>query len=82
MWLFTKEAVIGIVRTGVTYAYALLIEAIPAVEDFFAEVGFSAELAIVAVGTALYMIIRAAAEKFPWIGHLLVFNQKPHYQGE
>ena len=88
MWIVTKEAVVGIVRTGVTYAYATLLAKIPAVDSWLTDNGladgvktFLETVFVVAVGTILYAVIRWAAEKWPNAGRLLIFNTKPSYDG-
>lgn len=86
MWIVTKEAIISIVRTGVTYLYALLLIQFPAVNSWLdaASAGegtsqFVTGAFVVIVGTGIYGGIRWAAEKWSWIGYLLVINQKPRY---
>ena len=77
MWLFTKEAAIGIIRTIVPGVYAWLLTQWPTVTEVLP--GIPPESLVVAIGAALYVTIRAVAEKLPAVGYLLIFNQKPTY---
>ena len=77
-WIVPREAVTGVTRTGVAYLYALLLVQIPAVEQLLGD--GSLELFVVAAGTAIYTGVRWAAERWPVVGYLLVFNTKPDYQ--
>jgi len=86
MWIVTKEAVVGIVRTGVMYLYALLIANFPIVNSWLTENGLSDEVQgfvsgafVVTVGTLAYAAVRWGAEKWPNVGYLFVFNTKPSY---
>lgn len=86
MWIVTREAVVGIVRTGVSYLYALLLSSVPFVNNLLTETGTADEVGtfiegsfVVIAGTIIYSVIRWVAEKFPAVGFLLVFNTKPTY---
>lgn len=87
MWIISKEAVVGIVRTFVPYVYAALLGQLPFVNDFLVEndwaddvQGFVSGSFVIVVGTLVYAAIRTAAEKWPQAGLLLVFNTKPEYK--
>lgn len=79
MWLFTKEAAIGIVRTVIPFIYGWLVTQIPGVVAWAEGFGVTQESLTVIVGGLVYTGIRALAEKVPQIGYLLVFNTKPDY---
>jgi hypothetical protein len=79
MWLFTKEAATGITRTVVPFIYGGLINWIPPVGDWFEAIGFDQATATIILGGLLYSAIRALAEKWGWLGGLLIFNTKPSY---
>ena len=79
MWLFTKEAATGITRTVIPFIYGALIGWIPAVGEWLDEVGFDQGTAALVIGGILYAAIRALAEKWGWLGSLLIFNTKPTY---
>lgn len=79
MWLFTKEAAIGITRTVMPFIYGWLVGLIPSVVGFAESVGLSQEGLTVIIGGLVYTGIRALAEKIPQIGYLLVFNTRPDY---
>jgi len=79
MWLFTKEAAVGITRTVVPFVYGALISWIPQVGEFAESIGFDPVAAAVVLGGLLYTAIRAAAERWGWLGTLLIFNSKPTY---
>lgn len=90
MWIVTKEALIGVVRTVVMYLYALLLSQLPWLNDWLVNEGWADEVNnlvsgafVVALGTALYAAVRWAAEKWPSLGYLFIFNTKPAYdEGE
>lgn len=86
MWIVTKAAVTSIVRTFVPYVYAALLGAVPVINDFLVDnnwaddvQGFVSGGFVVVVGTFVYAAIRAAAEKWPQVGWLLVINTAPTY---
>jgi hypothetical protein len=79
MFLFTKENATGLVRTVVTFAYAWAATNIPAVSDWLEGVGLDAASFTLIAGGLVYQAIRLAAEKWGWLGYLLIFNQKPSY---
>ena len=86
MWIVTKEALIGVVRTVVMYVYALLLTRIPVVNEWLINEGWADEVqnfvsgsVVVLLGTALYAAVRWAAEKWPQLGYLFIFNTKPAY---
>lgn len=79
MWLFTKEAATGITRTVMPFIYGGLVNAIPVIGDWFDNLGLDQATATVVLGGLLYSAIRAAAEKWGWLGNLLIFNTKPSY---
>lgn len=79
MWLFTKEAAVGIVRTVMPFVWGFLVAKIPGVLAFVESIGLTEESLIVVGGGVLYTLIRAVAEKIPAVGYLLVFNTKPEY---
>ena len=86
MWIVTKEALTGIVRTVMPYIYAALLGQLPFINDWLvandwadAVQGFVSGAFVVVVGTVIYGAIRWAAEKWPWIGNLLVVNKAPDY---
>jgi len=79
MWLFTKEAAVGITRTVVPFVYGALISWIPQVGEFAETIGFDQTTAAVVLGGLLYTAIRTAAERWGWLGTLLIFNSKPTY---
>lgn len=81
MWLFTEEAATGITRTLMGYVYGFLLIQIPDIVSFAEGIGITQEAMVLILGTLVYTTIRAAAEKFPWLGYLLVFNKKPSYAG-
>lgn len=75
MWPVTKEGITGIVRTLMGYAYGWLLT------TFAFDVPEDIEGAVtVLVGTGIYVAIRWLAEKFPWVGNLLVVNKAPSYE--
>lgn len=80
MWIFTKEAAVGIVRTVMPFVYGWLIGLIPGVVSFAETLGVTQEGLTVIVGGIVYTLIRAVAEKVPAVGYLLVFNKAPSYQ--
>ena len=79
MFLFTRENAVGLVRTIATFIYAWAATNIPAVESFLVESGFDEATFTLLVGGLLYQAIRWAAERWGWLGYLLVFNTKPAY---
>jgi hypothetical protein len=86
MWIVTKEAVTAIVRTFVPYVYAALLGQVPFINDFLVDNNWADEMQgfvsggfVVIVGTVVYAAIRAAAEKWPQLGYLLVINKAPAY---
>lgn len=81
MWLFTEEAAVGITRTLMGYVYGFLLVQIPDVVSFADGIGITQEGVVLILGTVVYTTIRAAAEKLPWLGYLLIFNKKPAYAG-
>ena len=81
MYLFTKETAVGVTRTVVTFLYAWAATNIPAVSDWLEGVGLDAASFTLIVGGLLYQLIRALAEKWGWLGSLLIFNTKPAYDG-
>ena len=88
MWIVTKEALIGIVRTVVMYVYALLLAQLPWLNEWLVNEGWADEANqlvsgafVVALGTALYAAVRWAAERWPALGYLFIFNTKPAYAG-
>lgn len=89
MWIVTKEALTGIVRTVVMYLYALLLVQLPWLNDWLTNEGWADEAnafvsgsVVIALGTALYGGVRWAAEKWPQLGYLFIFNTKPSYDPE
>lgn len=80
MWIVTKEALAGIVRTFMPYVWAWLLSVVGGI-DWLADLlpSVPPEGLILIVGTVLYAGIRWAAEKWGWIGYFLVINQKPEY---
>jgi hypothetical protein len=87
MWILTKEAVTGVVRTVMPYLYALLLGQLPFINSFLVDNGWSEAAQgfvsggfVLVVGTFVYGAIRWAAEKYPQLGVLLVFNTKPSYE--
>lgn len=81
MWLFSEEAATGITRTLMAYVYGFLLVQVPQVVSFADGIGITQEAVVLILGTVVYTTIRAAAEKFPWLGYLLIFNKKPSYVG-
>ncbi len=79
MFVFTKENAYGVVRTFVPYFYAWLIGLAPWVQEMMTDIGVSQEGFIVICGTVVYQLIRAVAEKVPWVGSFLIYNKKPDY---
>jgi len=79
MWLFTKEAAIGIVRTVMPFVYGWLIGFIPGVVTWAESFGLSQEGLTVIAGGLVYTGIRALAEKVPQVGYFLIFNTRPDY---
>lgn len=79
MWIFTKEAAIGITRTVMPFVYGWLVGLIPGVVAWAEGFGLSQEGLTVIVGGLVYTLIRAVAEKVPAVGYLLVFNKAPSY---
>ncbi len=86
MFLFSKDNAVALTRTVVTFAYAWLLAQWPVVGDWIATVGIDPAAAqagfVVVVGGAIYEAIRVAAEKWGWVGYLLIFNTKPLYRTE
>lgn len=84
-FVFSLEWLIGVTRTGITYVYAwLLAWAMAEWPDlpFWSWVpDLPPEVFVLAVGTALYGLVRSLAERWPWIGNFLIFNKKPEYAG-
>jgi hypothetical protein len=87
-WIVTKEAVVGIVRTGMAYLWALLLAQVPFIQSFLVDEGwfdavdgFVSGGFVLLAGTVIYSLIRWLAEnpKFEFLGYLLVFNDKPTY---
>ncbi len=81
MYIFTKENAVVVVRTVVTFLYAWAATNIPAVSDWLEGVGLDAASFTLIVGGVVYQAIRWLAEKWGWLGYLLVFNTKPAYDG-
>lgn len=79
MWLFTKDAAYAIVRTVVTFAYGWIATNIPAVADILDTVGLSEGTAVLIIGGVVYTVVRQTAERWSWVGYLLVFNENPTY---
>jgi len=86
MWIVTKEALIGVVRTGIMYVYALLLTNVPVIDSWLQDNGLSDQVqnlvsgvVVVTLGTLLYAGVRWAAEKWPSLGYLFIFNTKPEY---
>lgn len=79
MFIFTKENAVGVTRTVVTFLYAWLATSIPVVSDWLVSVGLDDSAFVLLAGGLLYQAIRWLAEKFSWVGYLLVFNTKPAY---
>jgi len=79
MWLFTREAATGITRTAITFVYGWLITRIPGIESFVVDNGIDVAGFAVVLGGVVYTLIRQTAEKWPVVGYLLIFNQKPDY---
>ncbi len=77
MFLFSKENAVALVRTVVTFVYGWLLTQWPVITDFLPDV--PPETLAIVIGGLLYQIIRIAAEKFPKVGWLLIFNTKPQY---
>jgi len=82
MLLFTREAAVGITRTVVAFFYAWLITKIPGVKTWVADNGFDVATLSVVLGGVLYTLIRQLAEKWSWLGYVLVFNTKPTYSSD
>ena len=81
MYLFTKESAVALTRTVVTFAYAWLITNIPFVGDWLTSSAWIDESLFVLVGGGLlYQLVRSLAEKFAWLGYVLIFNTKPSYE--
>lgn len=81
MFPFTRENAVGLVRTVATFIYAWAASNIPAVETFITDAGLDAATFTLLAGGLLYQAIRWAAERWGWLGYLLVFNTKPAYDG-
>lgn len=79
MWLFTKEAAIGIVRTVMPFIYGWLVSMIPGVVTWAEGFGITQEGLTVIVGGLVYTLIRQIAEKIPQVGYFLIFNTRPDY---
>ena len=80
MWLFTREAAIGIVRTVMPFAWTWAATNIPGVVSFAeGTLNLTLEGFVLIAGGVLYTLIRWFAEKFPKVGYLLVFNKAPTY---
>jgi hypothetical protein len=82
MYLFTKENAYALVRTVATFVYAWAATSFPAVSDWVVSIGMDQGTFVLLVGGLLYQGIRLAAEKFGWLGYLLIFNTKPEYNTE
>jgi len=91
MWLFTEEAATGITRTVVAFVWTWLLTVLANWDWLMAQSWADAVFgwinnvdtgAFVLVGGGLlYTAIRQAAEKWGWVGYLLLFNKKPSYTG-
>lgn len=87
MWIVSKEALAAIVRRGMPGVYAWLIVQLGGIEWLSDKIVFlpdeltTAQIMALsgAIATIIYAAIRWAAEKWGWLGYLLVVNQKPHY---
>lgn len=79
MWIFTKEAATGIVRTFMPFLWTSLLGLIPSLDTWVTNAGLSKEAFIIIGGSVLYAAIRWIAEKVPAVGWLLVVNTKPTY---
>ncbi len=82
MFVFSKENAVGLVRTFMPGVYSWLVFQLNGFDwlvDLLPDV--PTETWIVLIGGLIYQIIRAAAEKFPSVGYLLIFNTKPSYEG-
>ena len=80
MWLFTREAAIGIVRTVMPFAWTWAATNIPGVVSFAeGTLNLTLEGFVLIAGGVLYTLIRWFAEKFPKVGYLLVVNKAPTY---
>lgn len=86
MWIVTKEALVGVVRTAMAYVWVWLVSLFPGVQSWLESQGLYDSLEnfvsggfVLFVGTLLYALIRWGAEKWPKIGYLLIFNTKPEY---
>jgi hypothetical protein len=79
MFLLTKENATGVTRTVVTFLYAWAATNIPAIGDWLDTVGLDAASFTLVAGGVVYQLIRAGAERWGWLGYLLVFNTKPDY---
>lgn len=80
MFVFTKENAYGLVRTAATFFYGWLLTLAPAVEGWLAEIGIGEGTFVTLFGIVLYEAVRWAAEKYPAVGNVLIFNKKPDYQ--
>lgn len=91
MWLFTEEAATGITRTVISYVWVWLLSLLASwpwlMEQSWGDAvlgwvnNLDTTTLVLVGGSALYTAIRALAEKFPWVGYLLIFNKKPSYAG-
>lgn len=89
MWLFTKEAAIGITRTAMAYVWAWGLTALAGwdwlMSQSFGEAvlgwvnGLDTTAVVLIGGTAFYGLVRQLAEKFPQVGYFLIFNTRPDY---
>ena len=78
-FLFSEENAIAVVRTVATYAYAWIATNLPGVTDLLMDINLDPAGFIVIAGTALYQAVRVLAEKWSWVGYVLIINQKPEY---
>jgi len=80
-WLFSKEAMIGYVRTIMPFIYSYGMTRIPKVLEVADTWGLDEAALVPILGGFLYVAIRALAEKWGWVGYLLGVNKKPRYAG-
>lgn len=79
MWLWSKEAATGIVRTVMPFAWTWAATNLAVVTDFAETVGITQEGFVLIAGGLFYTLIRVVAEKVPQVGWLLGVNRKPAY---
>ena len=75
MFSLTKEGITATVRTLMGYVYGFVLT------TFAFELPAEVEASLtVVVGTGIYMLIRELAERWSWIGYLLIVNKAPSYE--